>query len=174
MIAGRNIMRPERARKSKWAGRIRRELRGFTLTELLLTIMVAAILAALAAPSFREFIANQRVKTASFDVMSMLTLARSEAIKRNATATLSGLGSGAMQIASEGVVVQQHEPFLKLTLTCKSGGTAVACTDVVYAANGRLQVAVPSIEISAAAGTQTSCIKIDLSGRPTSKPGACA
>jgi type IV fimbrial biogenesis protein FimT len=143
------------------------------LTELLLTLAIAAILATLAAPSFREFIADQRVRSASFDVMSMLTMARSEAIKRNSSVILSGIGSGTLQITAGGVVIQQREALLNLTLTCKSGGTQVTCADVIYSGNGRLQAVSPAIEISSPASTQMSCIRVDLSGRPTSKQGAC-
>jgi type IV fimbrial biogenesis protein FimT len=143
------------------------------LTEVLVTITIAAILAAVATPSFREFIATQRVKNASFEVMSMLTLTRSEAIKRNSTATLSGLGTTSLVITAGGAIIQQRESFANLTLICKSGGTVVTCTDVVYANNGRLQAITPSIEISSAASAQISCIGIDPSGRPTSKKGAC-
>ncbi len=166
-------MGAERARSSLWASRTCDKTAGFTLIELLLTLAVVAVLAVLAGPAFREFVANQRVKTASFDLMSMLTMARSEAIKRNSTATLGGITSGSLQITSGGMVVQQREPFVNLTLTCKSGGTTVTCTDVVYGGNGRLQASVPAIEISSAATSRKSCIKIDPSGRPTSERGAC-
>lgn len=143
------------------------------MTELLVVITIAAILAAVATPSFREFIAAQRVKTAAFDVMSMLTLTRSEAIKRNNVATLSGMDSGNLQITAGGGIIQQREPFTNLQLTCKSGGTTVACTDVVYTGNGRLQAITPSIEISSTASNQISCIRIDPSGSPSSKKGGC-
>ena len=59
--------------------------KGFTLIELLVVVTIAAIFAALAAPAFGSFIAGQRVKTASYDVWSILTLARSEALKRNSS-----------------------------------------------------------------------------------------
>jgi type IV fimbrial biogenesis protein FimT len=166
-------MQTGRSGESTWAARKRHNAAGVTLVELLVTVVVVAILAAAAMPSFREFIASQRVKTASFDLMSMLTLARSEAIKRNSTATFSGVGSGAPAVAAGGVTIRQHEPFVNLTLTCKTGGTQVACSDVTYLGNGRLAAAAPSIEIGSPASDQRSCIMIDPSGRPTSKQGAC-
>jgi type IV fimbrial biogenesis protein FimT len=57
--------------------------KGFTLVELLITISIAAILAALAAPSFSTFVAKQRVSSSASEVFSALNLARMEAIKRN-------------------------------------------------------------------------------------------
>lgn len=167
-------MRMKQAKASRIAGRPRNRAAGFTLIELLITIAIVGILAAVALPSFRSFVAQQRIKTASFDLMSMLTLARSEAIKRNADVSLGGIGSGNLVIAAGGVTLQQREPFAGLTLTCKTGGATVACSDVVYIGSGRLQSAPPSIEISGAASNQVRCISIDLSGRPASKKAACS
>lgn len=165
----------KQAKASRIAGRPRNRAAGFTLIELLITIAIVGILAAVALPSFRSFVAQQRIKTASFDLMSMLTLARSEAIKRNADVTLSGIGSGNLEIKAGTVTLQQREPFAGLTLTCKgTGGATVACADVVYIGSGRLQSAPPSIEISGAASNQVRCISIDLSGRPASKKAACS
>jgi type IV fimbrial biogenesis protein FimT len=143
---------------------------GFTLIELLTAVAVVGILAALAVPSFREFIASQRVKTASFDLQSLLIMARSEAIKRNGNVTLSGIGSGTLAItAADGTVIQQREGFSGLTLTCNPS----PCSNVVYTGSGRLAATVPTIEIGAAATNQLRCISIDLSGRPSSKKEAC-
>lgn len=166
----------KQAKASRIAGRPRNRAAGFTLIELLITIAIVGILAAAALPSFRSFVAQQRIKTASFDLMSMLTLARSEAIKRNANVSLGGLGSGnlVITVVDSGTVIQQREPFAGLTLTCKTGGATVACADVVYIGSGRLQSAPPSIEISGAASNQVRCISIDLSGRPASKKAACS
>src|SRR6188508_1962833 len=71
------------------AGATRCGARGFTLLELMTAITVAAILAALSIPMYTSFVRNQRVKTAAYDLGYALTLARGEALKRNASVTVS-------------------------------------------------------------------------------------
>jgi len=63
--------------------------RGFTITELLIVVTIAGILMAAALPAYNDFVRNQRVKTASFDVFSSLVYARSEAVTRNASVTVT-------------------------------------------------------------------------------------
>jgi type IV fimbrial biogenesis protein FimT len=61
---------------------------GFTLVELLTTLAVAAIVLTAGVPSFRELIQNNRLATATNELVATLHLARSEAIKRNARVTV--------------------------------------------------------------------------------------
>ena len=61
-------------------GSVRGSVRGFTLIELLVAISIVAILAGIAAPEFRAAIANQRVRSAAYDLGQTLQNARSKAI----------------------------------------------------------------------------------------------
>lgn len=65
--------------------------RGFTLIELLTVIAVMAVVTTLAAPGMRAFGLSQRAKAVSYDLVSDLLAARSEALKRNRTVTLRPL-----------------------------------------------------------------------------------
>ena len=55
---------------------------GFTLVELLITIVVVSILLAAGVPAFQSFIKNSRVTSQTNDLISTIQLARSEALKR--------------------------------------------------------------------------------------------
>ncbi len=150
---------------------------GFTLTELLITIVIVGILATVAIPAFTGFIANQRIKTASFDLMSALSLTRSEALKRNTdvvtvTPAIGGWHDGWTVTATTvgGVVttLNQQAAFRGLTITKTpfAGG-------VTYNNSGRLSGAATTFSISNDSNTTHRCIEINISGRPNSKVGAC-
>lgn len=55
---------------------------GFTLIELIITLTIAGILIALAAPAMQTFILDQRLTTQANDFIADLNLARSEAVRR--------------------------------------------------------------------------------------------
>lgn len=56
---------------------------GFTLIELMVTIAVAAILLAIATPSFTSIINSNRLTSASNEMVATLQAARMEAVRRN-------------------------------------------------------------------------------------------
>ena len=65
-----------------------RTSKGFTLPELLISVAIVGILAAMAGPSMASFVASQRLKSASNELFLSLMRARSEAVKRNADITI--------------------------------------------------------------------------------------
>jgi type IV fimbrial biogenesis protein FimT len=62
---------------------ISENIQGVTLIELMVVITIAAILLALAVPSFQEMIDRNRLKAATESVFGSMQFAKSEAIKRN-------------------------------------------------------------------------------------------
>lgn len=68
---------------------------GFTLIELLVAVAILAVLAALAAPSFNEAILSNRLASYANTFVASAQLARSEAIKRNATVVMCRSADGA-------------------------------------------------------------------------------
>lgn len=62
-----------------------KRLNGFSVIELLIVLAVVAVLLATAVPAFNETIQNNRLATQVNELHTGLSVARSEAIKRNAT-----------------------------------------------------------------------------------------
>jgi type IV fimbrial biogenesis protein FimT len=67
---------------------------GFTLIELMAVIVIAGIVMAIAIPNFTQLVITNRIATQTNDLVSDLTLARSEAIKRGLTITICTSTSG--------------------------------------------------------------------------------
>jgi type IV fimbrial biogenesis protein FimT len=72
----------------------RMRARGFTLVELMVTIMVLVVLVSVAVPSFDNIRLSSRLSSYSTDLVAGSQLARSEAIKRNAAVTLCASSNG--------------------------------------------------------------------------------
>src|SRR4026208_2441362 len=128
MVTGSAMRR--RARRPALGGR---RMRGFTRTELMIVVAVFGALVAVPLPNYNQFVRNQRVKNASFDVFSSLVLARSEAITRNTAVTLApvpaGTGtSGWTVTCAGGTVLRRQEAIPCITIT--------GPTNVVYRGTG--------------------------------------
>ena len=160
--------------------------KGFTLLELMVTVAVAAILATLAAPSFRQYILNQRIKSASYDLISALSLARSEAITRNCNVNIvqnGGSWIGGWVVTTDagtctgGTATQlfTHEAFNSGISITAPGNPAT----ITYGRGGRTTTAATVFTLGSAStvnGVNPRYVTICLSGVPrstTSNSGGC-
>lgn len=75
---------------------------GMTLIELMVTFAVVAILAALATPSIKEMLENNRLTALNNQIVSSLNYARSEAVKRNYPVTMCVRNSSGSGCADSG------------------------------------------------------------------------
>lgn len=150
---------------------MRHTTQGFTLLELLTVISIVAILAAIGVPSFSQIITQNRVSAAATSLQLALVKARSEAVKRNGTVTLSpnsgGWGYGWQLRDTGGNVLASEDALKGITVT---SGTA----SVSYLSSGRVSGVAPSFEVAASREpTVRRCVSADLSGRPYVAEGQC-
>jgi len=71
-----------------------RSARGFTLIELMVTVAVMAIVAAIAAPAMQGIVRANRLAATSTEVITALQLARTEAVRRNARVMVCASADG--------------------------------------------------------------------------------
>lgn len=122
---------------------------GFTLTELMATVSIVGIMLALAVPSLRTFILDNRLASQAAEFTSALAMARSEATKRSCRVVVSPAVSGfddgwriwvdtnGNTLLDQGeAVLRIHEDLHGNTLT----STGVA-SPIVYLPSGFLDIA---------------------------------
>ncbi|MES2979934.1 MAG: GspH/FimT family pseudopilin [Pseudomonadota bacterium] len=149
--------------------------RGFTLTELIVTMSLVAVLAAMAAPSFSQMLANQRVRAAAYNIVSDMVLARSEAVKRGESIVMTPSGSGwtggwsVTVVSSSEVLGGQPKMGSGVTLTTVPSTLA----SVTFDLNGRVPVGTAIRFGLSDGGTSMRCITLDPSGRPKSASTVC-
>jgi type IV fimbrial biogenesis protein FimT len=146
---------------------------GFTLIELMVVVTVLIILATVAVPSFKDLMANQRIKSASYELFSSLLTARSEAIKRNNNVTIAsasgGWQAGWTITTAGGTVIKEHSALSNIVISD-------APASLTFRRTGRLTAtASPSFQfdVDPVDTDFIRCISIDLSGLPKTAKGAC-
>lgn len=137
---------------------------GFSLVEMLVVVAILAILARIALPAYRDIIENQRARNAASDLHASLTLARSEALKRNASVTVAPVGGDwakGWEIANptvSGGVVESRPALSNLSIE--------GPTSVVYRSSGRTQA---GVAFTVTSGSHQRCVDVNISGRPSVK-----
>jgi len=109
---------------------------GFSLIELMVTIGIFAILVAMAAPSFNNIMADNKLTSARDNLISALQFAKTEAISRNTEVAIcpstNGTGCSGSEDWSEGWIIYEDTGI---------GTTSTVGTII------RVQAAVDNIEV---------------------------
>jgi type IV fimbrial biogenesis protein FimT len=141
--------------------------RGFTITELMVSIGIVAILSGIGAPLMTGMIASQQVKTATFDFYSALSFARSEAIKRNAIVTIlprSGNFANGYDLRTGGDTVRSEVGSVAVAFTVPSGVALAFDGYGRLTSPGQYQVELTSARDST---VPKRCLVISPTGRPS-------
>ncbi len=146
---------------------------GFTLVEMLVTLAIFAVLLMIALPSMRPFLQSQSVKNASMDIVSTVALARSEAIKRNATVDVKATNATDWSlgwVVSQGTnVIRKQGALGNIAITPSSGSFS-------FDGNGRMTSTGATFAIAPVNKTsQPLCLSVTVgaTGRTESTKVSC-
>lgn len=157
--------------------------RGFTLLELLTTLTVAAILVGVAIPNFKILIQNDRQAAQVNSLLTALTLARSEAIKRGGNTTASvcagtttacgGLWTNGWVVYYTPVPPAATAPVLLRVYPALSGNNTLkssAGNAVTFQSNGMstLAAAATFTLCDSRGGTAARAVNVSIAGRAES------
>jgi type IV fimbrial biogenesis protein FimT len=154
---------------------------GFTAIELMFVVLIVAILATLAAPSFRQLIAKQRVKSAASALTESLWVARSEAVKRNTDVSFKFTNAGSDTTVAEwkitqssdgsGTALHQQDGFPAVVSTTSSSGNVL----FTFNAYGRLTSGGSSwIKFSVPSANVNRWVCVSTAGRAIAQDTACS
>ena len=147
-----------------WSVLSRNPQAGFTLVELLIAVAILGILASLALPEFKTWIANSKIRTATETIRSGLQLARNEAARLNANVEfVLGPGAGWTVRVANPVSNLQVKPEAEGTSGMTITKTPAAATTLTFNSLGRV---VPN------AGGSATITQIDVDVPPSVIPAA--
>jgi type IV fimbrial biogenesis protein FimT len=158
---------------------VTRRQAGFTATEILVVIGIVGLLAAIAVPSMSQMIQQQSVRSASYDLNADLVFARSQAITRATSVTITGASSTDF---NQGWTITEAAGGTTLrTQGSRTGKITFTANANIYTFDktGRVSVGAPAqwaiAPTSATAQDYMKrCVKLDPSGRPRTNEGVCS
>jgi type IV fimbrial biogenesis protein FimT len=151
--------------------------RGFTLIELIITVVIVVILLTVGVPSFQEMMRNNRAATQANEFLTALNFARSEAVKRGRNVSLcpstdqascSGTDWSGGWIAfvnpNGDATVDTGEVILRVWEALSGNPTFTGPSAMGYQPTG--QPVGGATQFDYALGTHTQCVLINAVGRP--------
>jgi type IV fimbrial biogenesis protein FimT len=171
MVEATALVQHKRANMMKPFTLIRDRLSGFTVIELMMTMVVLGVIVTLAVPSFNDFVLKTRVNSAATEIQMSLLLARSEAVKRNTTVSITPANTAAwtqgwnVTYVDGGGTTRTLKAQAAYTGAMTVTGPAAA---VAYGRDGRLTgtTAVTfTVNVPGNANITTKTVAVDVSGR---------
>lgn len=159
--------------------------RGFTLVELLITIAIMSILLMAAIPNFTEAMLSSKLNGYATSLVSSARLARSEAVKRNATVRLcvstdgstcaTGLWSQGWIVLSGTTVIERQPAAAAGYRMSETSGTSNLTFDATGVGASTAEVTV--CYKTSKTGSQERVVRINAVGKAaitTTRAGVCA
>ncbi len=148
--------------------------RGFTITELMVTGVVLAVLLAIGLPSFNQFIVKNQIKASAEAVQNGVQLARGEAVRLNAKVRFT-LGAGtssswSVNVDSGGALIQQSRASGEGgSASVTTTRTPANATQITFNGLGRVvtntdtSATLTAVDVAVSGGPPNSTLRIQIS-----------
>ena len=153
---------------------------GFTLVELMITLVISVIILSIGIPSFNTAIRNNHIAAMSNQVISALRLTRSEAIKRTQTVTLCASTNGTSCAGSTnwqtGWIILDADNNVLRSWGPLSGNTTLtgSASQIQYLPTGFVATAETfQLRADGCTGNEGRDIAISVTGRPSMTKVSC-
>lgn len=188
-------MRKAERERDPW--RVPARGRGFTLMELMFTLLVAGLLLTVGVPSYMDLVRNNRATTHANELVGAISIARSEAIRRGARVTLchssdlktcGGTWTDGWIVVADGAATDLAAPVENEVLRVWASPVGNAAMTVTPAgvdwirflprgtvrAEGGVPMPVQfDVTIAGCTGEQARRVEVNLLGRPAVTRRAC-
>lgn len=144
-----------------------RQISGFTLIEMIVTLAVLSILLALAAPSFQAMVANAQLRSTAESVMAGLQLARAEALRRNTNVSFWMVNSLSAGCASSATSTSWVVSLDALNGSCNATPALNLAPRIVQVRSGTEVGGGVTVSASSAANAAASCVTFNGFGAAT-------
>lgn len=149
---------------------------GFTLVELLITLVVLSILISLAVPSFRGLMDRNAVSATANNLLSSVLLARSEAVKREQSVIFSGNADFTTWAVAADTDNDGTGDETILEHNGESDGINIAAnnsTTITFNSRGRASLTANSDYFTISKNDATRYVCFSATGRPRVQEGVC-
>jgi type IV fimbrial biogenesis protein FimT len=168
-----------------------RKQNGFTVIELMISLTVLAVIISIAAPSFVIMLNNNRVTSATNDLIASMALARTEAVKRNGNVLMLATGGNwenghqiGIDSDSSGTLTTAERlrdiegPHSAVEMDAVRKGTTTAVTSLVFSADGELRTPSTAVTFTVDSTEDNICnrvVNLSVAGSTTltTKTGLC-
>ncbi|MEG5264732.1 GspH/FimT family pseudopilin [Pseudomonas sp. JDS28PS106] len=146
---------------------MRLNAKGFSLVELLVTVSIVAILAAVAIPNFNSTLQNNRAETEVSDLQRALNYARLEAINRGVSVRIAPTTGTDWTTELQVTLASSAQTVLRKVTPLSSGATLVAANVAAVEFNnlGGMTSPASAVAMTYTRGSTTKVINVCLTGR---------
>lgn len=146
---------------------MRLNAKGFSLVELLITVSIVAILAAVAIPNFNSTLQNNRAETEVSDLQRAFNYARLEAINRGVSVRIAPTTGTDWTTELQVTLTSSAQTVLRKVTPLSSGATLVAANVAAVEFNnlGGMTSPASAVAMTYTRGSTTKVINVCLTGR---------